>query len=202
MKAVIVEIRKNNAAALTDDGCVIKIENNNYAIGEVIYLEKKHNFKKSKFTLLASCAAAVVILFGITAWAYFTPYTYVSLDVNPSIEYVVNRFDRVLSAEAVNNDGIDIVEDINLTNMSIDEAVKSTVDAIEEKGYFEGQDPGGIVISTSNEDEKQAQQLAEKLQEAAKQETEEGTISVEVEALSVGLQRVNEAHALGTTREN
>ena len=80
MKAVIVEIREFDSAALTDDGCIIKVRNQNYAIGQVIELKKLTIRKPAKVIALAASAAAVVIMFGATAWAYFTPYTYVSFD--------------------------------------------------------------------------------------------------------------------------
>ncbi len=199
MKTVIVEIKKNNAAALTDDGCVIKVKDRNYAIGEVIKVGKLQKINKPKFAIIATCAAALAIVFGISTWVYFTPYTYVSLDVNPSVEFEVNRFDRVLSVTAVNDDGSEILQDIDVNNMTIDEALKTTVNEIEQEGYFDGQDPGGIMISTSSENEEQAQSLAKELENTAEEVITDNGESIEIEAVSVGLQRVREAHALGTT---
>lgn len=197
MKAVIVELKGHDAAALTDDGCILKVKNKKYAIGQVIELNAAR--KSKKFVVWAASAAAAVILLGAGAWAYYTPYSYVSLDVNPSIEYSVNRFDRVLSADAVNNDGIEILQKLSLKNKTIDKAVKETVDEIAQKGYFEGTDPGGIVISTAGPNESDAQQLAQDLQTAAEEETKDAETPVEVEAISVGLARVQEARTLGTT---
>lgn len=198
MKAVIVELRGHDAAALTDDGCILKMKNKKYAIGQVIEL-KTAAWRSTKFIAWAASAAAAVIVLGVGAWAYFTPYSYVSLDVNPSIEYSVNRFDRVLSATAVNNDGETILSNLDLNNKTIDEAVKETVDQISQNGYFEGTDPGGIVISTSSQNQEDAQQLAQDLQTTAQEETKDAATPVEVQAISVGLARVQEARTLGTT---
>ncbi len=197
MKAVIVEIKGHNAAALTDDGCILKVKNKKYAIGQVI--ELKTAWKSTKFMVWAASAAALVVLLGTSAWAHFTPYSYVSLDVNPSIEYSVNRFGRVLTAAAVNNDGEEILQDLSLTNKPIEDAVKETVDEIAQNGYFDGTDPGGIVISTSGPNDEDSQQLAQDLQAAAEEVTKDSTVPVEVEAVSVGLARVQEARTLGTT---
>ncbi len=199
MKAVIVEIREFDSAALTDDGCIIKVRNQNYAIGQVIELKKLTIRKPAKVIALAASAAAVVIMFGATAWAYFTPYTYVSFDVNPSIEYSVNRFNRVLSVTAVNGDGAEIIKDLDLTNKTIDEAVKDTVEQVDKAGYFETQDPGGIMISTSSDNQLDAEKLASELQATAEQATENTGSTVEVQAVSVGRERVLEAQKLGTT---
>ena len=199
MKAVIVEIRGIHAAALADDGCIIKVRNQNYAIGQVIEMKKQVLRKPAKVVALASAAAAVVMMCGVTAWAYCTPYSYVSLDVNPSIEYSVNRFNRVLSVKAVNGDGEKILADLDLNNKTIDEAVQDTVGQIDKAGYFTTEDPGGIVIATSSENEQDSQKLAADLQTTAEQAVEDTTTPVEVEAVSVGYERVQEARALGTT---
>ena len=199
MKAVIVEIRGLHAAALAEDGCIIKVRNQNYAIGQVIEMKKQVFSKPAKVVALASAAAAVVMMCGVTAWAYCTPYSYVSLDVNPSIEYSVNRFNRVLSVKAVNGDGEKILADLDLNNKTIDEAIQDTVGQIDKAGYFTTEDPGGIVIATSSENEQDSQELAADLQSTAEQAVEDATTPVEVEAVSVGYERVQEARALGTT---
>jgi len=199
MKAVIVEIRGLHAAALAEDGCIIKVRNQNYAIGQVIEMKKQVFSKPAKVVALASAAAAVVMMCGVTAWAYCTPYSYVSLDVNPSIEYSVNRFNRVLSVKAVNGDGEKILADLDLNNKTIDEAIQDTVGQIDKAGYFTTEDPGGIVIATSSENEQDSQELAADLQSTAEQAVEDATTPVEVEAVSVGYERVQQARALGTT---
>lgn len=198
MNAVIVEIRTTQAAALTDDGCIIKLKNNDYAIGQVIAL-KKTMTKKAKLAAMAASAAAVVVLAGVTAWAYFTPYSYVSLDVNPSIEYSVNRFDRVLEAYAVNGDGKEILKNLTLKNEPIQQAVAETVKQIETAGYFNGDQPGGIMIAASSDSQQKSDGLAQALKDTAKKAASDTKAPVEVEAEGVGYERVQEARTLGTT---
>lgn len=197
MKACVVEVRGNLAAVLTDEGCIIKVKNRNYAIGQVIELKKQAIHFSVRTAAVAASVAIVMLLGSVTAWAYYTPCTYVSLDVNPSIEYSVNRFDRVLSAQAVNSDGADILSDLSLNNKTIDEAIRDTVDEIQSDGYFK--DSGGIVISTSGDDEQAAQGLAENLKDVAQEAVKDSGAPVEVEAISVGRARVLEAQKLGTT---
>lgn len=198
MNAVIVEIRTTQAAALTDDGRIIKVKNNDYAIGQVIAL-KKTMTKKARLAAMAASAAAVVVVAGVTAWAYFTPYSYVSLDVNPSIEYAVNRFDRVLEAHAVNGDGKEILKNLTLKNEPIQQAVAETVKQIEAAGYFNGDQPGGIMIAASGGSQQKSDGLAQALEDTAKKATSDTKAPVEVESEGVGYERVQEARTLGTT---
>lgn len=166
MKAVIVEIRGSVAAVLSDDGCIKQVRNSNYAIGQVIDMNERRTIKASKLRVLVAAAAAFVILLGGTsAYAYSTPYSYVSVDVNPSIELTLNMFDRVLSVSAVNEDGAEVLSQIDLNalnNQNINNAITSIVNEISKEGYFEGGE-GGIIIATASKDPDKADNLAVEL---------------------------------------
>ena len=59
----------------------------------------------------------------------------VSLDVNPSLQYTLNRLGLVLSVEAVNGDGDEILAEVGtLSNRSIEDAIVITVRQITEDG--------------------------------------------------------------------
>lgn len=196
MKAVIVELKNGYAAALTDDGCITKIVNKDYAIGQVIELKTRNT---RKIAVWAASAAAAVVLCTASVWAYAAPYAYVSLDVNPSIEYSVNRFNRVLSARAVNEDGSEILNDLDLNNKSIEDAVRETVQRIAQAGYFDGEEPGGVVVAAASGNEQVAEDLADEIKDAVDITTQETGADVEVESEGVGLERVLQARELGVT---
>ena len=74
---------------------------------------------------LAACLAIVAIAC-IGGWRlYFTPAVGISIDVNPSVELGVNCFDRVISVDAYNDDGQQLVDslDADVVNMGYEEAV-------------------------------------------------------------------------------
>jgi hypothetical protein len=121
--------------------------------------------KKKHRVVWSTVAASLFVLFGIGLWSFLAPYTYVSLDVNPSIEYSVNRFGLVLSADAVNGDGEEILDGLSLRYQSIEDAVEETVEEIKANGYFDGEEPNSIMIATSCENEAEADQLRIRLQE-------------------------------------
>lgn len=54
---------------------------------------------------------------------YSRPVSYISIDVNPSIELAVNRFDRVVSVTGYNADGQDILQHVPLKNISYLQAI-------------------------------------------------------------------------------
>lgn len=201
MKSVILEIKDGFAAVLSDNGCIEKIKNNNYEVGQVIQTSTSKVRFTRKITVFAASAAAFAVL-SVGTWAYASPYSYVSLDVNPSIEYTVNRFDRVIHVKAVNDDGEEILSEIkleDLKNKTIEAALSRTINQISELGFFDGTDAGGIVIATSGKNKEKAEQLAQDLQESVEDEVAENGDNVTVEAISVGLERVEQARELGVT---
>lgn len=81
--------------------------------------------------LATAACAAVVVLGG--RWLYFTPTAHISIDVNPSLELGVNRFDRVISVEGWNDDGTALAQTVDVTNLSYTDAVETilSTDTIE-----------------------------------------------------------------------
>ncbi len=117
MKAIVVEIRDKLAAVLSDDGGMYRIKNNNFTVGQVIEMKKQLPRNIRKVVAWAASAAAVLLVCATSAWAYYTPYSYVSLDVNPSIEFSLNRFNIVLSAKGVNSDGEEILSGLHIGSL-------------------------------------------------------------------------------------
>lgn len=201
MKVVIVEIHRSTAIVLSEEGCIAKIRNRNYQIGQEVEIQVRKELKQKKWFAFASAAASLLFLSGIGAYAYYTPYTYVSLDVNPSIEYTVNRFEKVLSVNGVNDDGTEIISEISLKDLKykrITDAVALTVNEILKAGYLDS-GTSGIVITTSSEKEEEADDLAKVLEASAVETCEDNDCKAVVTAESVGAKRVAEARELGVT---
>ncbi len=168
MKAVIVEIKDNVAAVLSEDGRISKIRNKKYSVGQEIVLKKTNTYIK-----IAASSAAAMMLFTTTAWAYFTPYSYVSIDINPSFEFSINRFDRVLNVKAMNYDGEKVTDEIGvsgLKNKEIKEAVKTVIVELKSQGYIDDENRVGIVVAASSKSQEKTDMLAEKLKTAVEKE--------------------------------
>ena len=200
MKAVIVEIRGETAAALGRDGTVFKVKNRAYAVGQTIDVRRGVRSIRRQIAVLAAAAAAVFLIVGAGIFTYAAPYSMVGLDVNPSLQYTLNRLGLVLSVEAVNGDGDEILAEVGtLSNRSIEDAIVITVRQITEDGYFDGDEPGGIVIAASSRDEGEARRLAENVRETAISVTRESEKDVVVAALTVDQDQVEQAKELGVS---
>ncbi len=78
---------------------------------------------------IAICIALICIV-GIGGYSWIqAPVSYISIDVNPSIELALNRFDRVISATAYNQEGKSILKNLSLNGkiytVAIDEIVEN-----------------------------------------------------------------------------
>lgn len=201
MKAIVVEIRKKSAAVLSEEGFMTRIKNRNYKIGQEVEINMRTEFKFKKAASLAAAVACMMLVIGGGSFAYYSPSTYVSLDINPSIEYRVNMFNRVISANAANNDGTEILEEIgtnNLKNKTITEAVEMTLDQICEEGYLDSDD-GGVVITASHKNMEKAKNTIQTLEKTANKSLEKNNREAVVAAEAVGQELVREAAELGVT---
>ncbi len=208
MKGIVLETNDKKAAVLFDNGSISTIKNNQYEIGQVINMNNKFNF----IAKAGSIAAALVITTA-TGYAYTTPSTYVSLDVNPSIEYKLNAFDRVISVVAVNEDGEKIVNELDVNNEKIQKAILKTVEKLKAEGILTDEDYSGIVIAVSNKSEEKSEKSVDdetdvnedededkKVNEVEEDEDEnEENSDIEISVEAVGKERVEEARKLNVT---
>lgn len=86
--------------------------------------EKKGRTKPHLILRYALVAACLLLLLGTGTYSvYRKPVSYISIDVNPSIELDINRFGKVVSAEAYNEDGRNILQHVSVKNISYMQAI-------------------------------------------------------------------------------
>ena len=206
MKAVVLEIKKNKAVALSDDGMVKEVFNKNYKIGQTIEMERKimSKINKKYRNIAAGIAASLVILLGGgTAYAYNTPVAHISLDVNPSVTYSVNAFNRVIAVEN-NSDAKDILQTIKWNGEDINKVVEDTISALKEAKYFENEKwyEDSIIIgvnATSTNKEKQLiNAIKNELAKIVAEDTDKkiDTADLNEVVIGIGAQRVADASKL------
>lgn len=74
---------------------------------------------------MACCAMLVFVICGFGGYNFYqTPVSYISVDVNPSVELGLNRLDRVVSVTAYNDDGAAVLQNLDLKNKPYTDAVE------------------------------------------------------------------------------
>ncbi|MCI8660862.1 MAG: hypothetical protein HFG54_11580 [Lachnospiraceae bacterium] len=89
-----------------------------YAEKRMIFLQGRTRFKP----VVSAALCLLLLVFG-GHWFYFTPTAKISIDVNPSLELGINRFDRVVVVEAYNEDGQELAASLDIRFMGYKEAV-------------------------------------------------------------------------------
>lgn len=119
---------------------------------------------RRKIAAAAACLALALV--GVTGalgyQAYATPTAFVDVDTNPSIELGVNRFDTVISANALNDDGQAVLDalaqnGISLTDKPYEEASATLLESAELGAYL--QDDSFLSVSVCGNNAQQTQNL-------------------------------------------
>lgn len=79
------------------------------------------------YRIIIPAVCAALVLF-IGASLYFTPTARVNIDINPSLELGINRFDRVVSVNALNDDGKELAKTPGIKFADYDEALRRILD--------------------------------------------------------------------------
>lgn len=75
------------------------------------------------FLYTAACVCLFFMLFG-GHWLYFTPIAQISIDINPSIEMSINRFEQVIFVNDFNEDGREFSDTLNIKYKNYADAIE------------------------------------------------------------------------------
>ncbi len=118
----------------------------------IMNFEKKKKSKMfRKFSLAA--VALIFIILGTGYYTYGKAVTYISIDVNPSIELEVNRFNKVIGVKGYNDEGEKIISDINVNNRYYMEAVDAIMGSSEMEKYVSKGDEFLFTVVSENGEE-------------------------------------------------
>ena len=132
-----------------------------------VIVMKKMTRKNQWLSFVAGAAAAIVLFVGGTLGVQ----TYrantgidstISLDVNPSVEIVTNKHEKVLSVTANNEDGQKIIGDMDFVKSDLDVTVNALIGSMLRNGYI-SELANSILVSVENDDAAKAARLEKEL---------------------------------------
>lgn len=92
---------------------------------------KSHGFGDRRYSRrIIPAAAAVCLTLALFAGVklYLTPTTRVNIDINPSLELGINRFDKVVSVEPLNDDGKKLAQTLDIKFADYNDAFRRILD--------------------------------------------------------------------------
>lgn len=122
------------------------------------FLENTTNgYKKKKITSskwLTVVAACFVLFLSVGAgyFAYLTPTFAISIDINPSIELGINRFNKVVSVNTYNEDSYAVMSDIDVNYLDYKDALEQILADKDMKKYIVQNRLIAITVFGRNED--------------------------------------------------
>ena len=158
MKAVVLEIKEKWAAVLCEDGVIRKVKKGNFKVGDSFDFEAENHKKvvsigSLRRNMVGSAAALFLIVAGVAGTYSYNNVlacSYVSLDINPSIEYTLNRQDKVVAVKGLNNDGQEIADElISVRKVTLKEALQETKQLLTQKNYLKSGSSEDVLIDIS-----------------------------------------------------
>lgn len=125
---------------------------------------RKTPARKKALAAISAVAAALVLAVGIF---YFTSSygggsnavsSIVEIDVNPSIKLEVSEDEKVISAEAMNDDAVAVMDGMELAGTDLDVAVNALIGSMLKNGYIDDI-ANSILISVNSDDPTVSEQL-------------------------------------------
>lgn len=162
MKAAVMKIEGKRAVVMLEDGSFKYLKNENYSVGEELEIsmdtdtsdgsgfDRVLTFARKNMPVVAAAAAFVIMLSGGLKIAGSYENSVVTLDINPSLKYSLNVFDKVIDMDSYNDDGAEIVSAVGreIRGQSLECAVKNTLDELDRTGYV-GEETAVVVTLNS-----------------------------------------------------
>lgn len=131
----------------------------------------KRKSTHSYFRWASLAAACFAIIFIGWFQVYRVTDASVYLDVNPSVTLDVNRLGKVIGADADNEDGRIILDNMNLKGTDVDVAMNALLGSMVKRGYL-SQAQNTLLISVNGKNEARTTALRQKLSANAEQTLE------------------------------
>lgn len=114
--------------------------------------------------LIPVFACMLLLLFGGN-WLFFTPTVQISMDINPSIELGINRFNQIISCESYNADGEKLLQSVDVRFSGYSEGVNQIMESETIQALLSQDEI--MTIAVTGEGEKQAEKIFSDLQSCA-----------------------------------
>lgn len=189
---IVMECRDNVAVVLEAGGRFREVpRRNGWKPGDVVALRTDIRAFRTLFTAAACLALAFSGMF-LSCRSYYAEAATISIDINPSIELGLNRYEKVVRLRAWNQEGEQLLERSRLKNKSLEEAVE-TLFLNGAADYVGGE--SFITYTVRAQGQEQEESMIVRLESATDQALSSCHKDAQVELYGVDGQLVEQAHA-------
>jgi len=154
---IVYDIKSDKAVVLTEDGNFVMIRRReDIFLGQQIAFDDKDvcRLTKKQYKLASigiGLAAVCALIFGLLRIMPVNTeiYGYVAVDINPSMEFAIDKNYKVVEAIAFNDDAAKLINDINVTHRPIEVVIVEIIKESKKRGYIKAEERNDILISAS-----------------------------------------------------
>lgn len=165
MKYLVMECGLSYAVVLDQDGRILKVPNLGNTVGQslkdvVLLPERLAKPALHKRIARWSALAACLCLLLLGSWVWQSPIGTVRMQINPDVQLSVNRFDRVVALEGLNEDGTALIDGYRAYGQEMKTVSDELADRAMELGYLSA---GGQITLTVDSEKGDWKTAAEEL---------------------------------------
>ncbi|MEW6447095.1 MAG: anti-sigma factor domain-containing protein [Bacillota bacterium] len=194
-KGILLE-KNGEGIVFTDEGEFCRISPALAEIGEEVSFSR--GVAKQWWTL-ALAAAVITVFIGLGMLRYICtgPVAYVALDINPSIEFGIDRMERVIEVNLLNEDARRLAAGLVFRGRPVTEAIALAVKRAEDMKYLSAEGSGVVLVTVVQVRRGFAVPETKRLAQAAVGQLEKKNVPAKVVAASVPSSLRKEARRVG-----
>lgn len=134
---IVTQVNKNVVYLMTSSGEFVKVRARGAApgIGEIYSGEPYIERKIFRLPAIAAAMLSFIIL-SSGLYTYYTPVAAITIDINPSVKLHINRWNKIIKAAPLNEDGEKILLNLSLANKSPEEGLELIVAQAEKDNFI------------------------------------------------------------------
>ena len=166
MEYLVMECGLSYAVVMDQDGRILKIPNLGYTVGQslkdVVLLPERPVRQQVLHKRIArwGTMVACLCLLLLGSWVWQSPIGTVRMQINPDVQLSVNRFDRVVALEGLNEDGTALIDGYRAYGQEMKTVSDELADRAMELGYLSA---GGQITLTVDSEKGDWKTAAEEL---------------------------------------
>lgn len=155
---VVVKIAKNHICVRTVKGEFYNLKLQGYMpeIGDIYSAPIVTSRSKSTKLILLIISFSIIFVLGKNIYDYFTPSSSVIINISPTIQIKLNKWNKIINIKSQNSSGRKLISSVKLKNKSINRGLQLIFDKAKEtniinKKYMDRGKSITIFVSTKND---------------------------------------------------
>ncbi|MFZ5988605.1 MAG: PA14 domain-containing protein [Bacillota bacterium] len=159
-RGLIIDMGKHSVTVLTKDNAYYKLTRK-----PTMFISQEIEFKQSdiinasyfakRFSSLAAClffVLGIALFFNMMPTGEKEEFAYISLDINPSMEFTIDKNENILKVDRLDKDAEELTESIDFKGMKLNSALSEIIKKCKDKGIIDNNKAYFLISGSVNPD--------------------------------------------------